>query len=86
MSETGQPASGWFPEQRISRLAALRSFTRGAAASLGAPLPAGTLAPGARADLTIWAEDPLRVAPRDLLHIGIRGCVVAGQVHLTADA
>ena len=83
--EEGEPPGGWFPQQRITAAEALRAFTRGAAAAVGMPAPAGTLAPGAPADLTIWEEDPLRIAPESLLETRILGCVVGGQVHLTHE-
>lgn len=84
--EHGRPAGGWFPQQRLTALEALYAFTRGAAAAAGQPLPAGTLAPGAPADLTVWDEDPLRIDPARLLDIGIRGCVIAGQPHLLDES
>jgi hypothetical protein len=84
--ERGQPRGGWFPEQRISIGDALRAFTVGAAAATGRAAPAGTLAVGAPADLTIWTDDPLDAAPETLLTIGIRGCVVDGQIHMAEDA
>ncbi len=83
--EDGQPADGWFARQRITTAAVLRAFTRGAALSVGRPPPAGTLSPGAPADLTLWADDPLRVDPRELLDVGIVGCVVDGQMHLASE-
>lgn len=85
-TEQGQPPEGWFPQQRISTEEALRAFTRGAAVASGGSAAAGTLRPGAPADLTIWAEDPVRAAPESLLDIGVVGCVIHGQVHLTEHA
>jgi hypothetical protein len=81
----GQPAGGWFPRQRIGVKDALRAFMRGAAWSIGAPLPAGTLVPGAPADLTVWAEDPLEADPRSLPNLEILGCVIGGQPHFSSD-
>jgi len=79
--EQGYPHGGWHPEQRISVGQVLRGFTQGAAASVGGPKLAGTLAVGAPADLTIWQDDPL-TAPREaLLELRIAGCVVDGQLH-----
>ena len=85
-NEQGQPTGGWFPGERISAADTLRAFTRGAAIAARGHALAGTIALGAPADLTIWREDPLRVAPQALLEIGIPGCVVGGQVHLNDDA
>ena len=62
---------------------AIRGFTAGVAVSVsGSPLD-GTLTPGARADLTIWRDDPFTGPAERLLEIGIAGIVVDGQVHLT---
>lgn len=80
MNEHGEPAGGWFPEQRISVIQALRGFTINAAAVSGA---CGTISPGAVADLTIWNDDPLAAEPERLLEIEIGGCVVGGQVFLS---
>ncbi|MBU0638747.1 MAG: amidohydrolase [Planctomycetes bacterium] len=84
--EHGEPDGGWFGAQRITALDVLRGYTVGAAASVAAPPGYGTLAPGAPGDLTIWRDDPLRVAPEKLLEISIAGCVVGGRVHLNGDA
>ncbi|MGD8454224.1 MAG: amidohydrolase [Phycisphaerae bacterium] len=79
----GRPGGGWFRGQKLTVEEALRAFTVGAAASVGQGPPAGTLAPGALADLTIWRDDPLAAPPEILPHVGIAGCVVGGEVHLT---
>jgi predicted amidohydrolase YtcJ len=81
--EHGYPAGGWYPAQRLSVRQVLRGFTRGAAAAVGGPTTAGTLAPGAAADLTLWHDDPLDTPPAALLDLRIAGCVVDGQPHLT---
>lgn len=85
--ERGAPAGGWFPAERIRVRDVLRAFTLGAAAAAGRPAPVGTLLPGAPADITIWADDPLAARPDELLHIRIHGVVVGGCLHLAgADA
>lgn len=82
--ERGYPEGGWYPAQRISVGQVLRGFTHGAAASVGGPKLAGMLAVGAPADLTLWHDDPLMAPRESLLDLRIAGCVVAGQLHLTA--
>ncbi len=82
--ERGEPEGGWFADQRLTSEEALWMFTVGAARARGASDTAGTLIPGAPADVTIWDEDPLRAEPADLLHIGLRGSIVGGRVHLNA--
>lgn len=80
--EHGLPAGGWFPGEKLTSAEVLRGFTEGAAQSFGRPPGWGTLTPGAPADLTLWADDPLRTPPSALRNVGIRGCVVAGEVHM----
>lgn len=82
----GSPAGGWFPAQRLTTAEVLHAFTRGAALAAGTTdATAGVLTRGAPADMTIWADDPLRVGPQTLREIGILGCVVGGRVHLRDD-
>jgi predicted amidohydrolase YtcJ len=55
----GRPAQGWQPQERIGLEDALRGYTTGPAAAAGLAPPAGTLTPGAAADLVAWDADPL---------------------------
>lgn len=50
-------AEGWRAEERIGLEAAVRAYTRSAAAAAGAS-DLGTLAPGMAADLVAWEVDP----------------------------
>ena len=86
MDEQGYPQGGWHAEQRLSAAQVLRGYTKGATAAGGGSKLAGTLAPGAPADLTLWHDDPLTAPPQTLLDIRIAGCMVDGQLHLTDHA
>jgi predicted amidohydrolase YtcJ len=81
--EQGYPAGGWYPGQRLSMREVLQGCTRGAAATVGGQILAGTLAPGAPADLTLWHDDPIAARCAELLNLRIAGCVVDGQLHLS---
>jgi len=83
--EKHYPAGGWFPDQCLTTEQALRIFTQGAAVAEGRSPELATVTVGASADLAVWAEDPLGVPPERLLEIGIRGCVVGGQVHIDGE-
>ncbi len=85
MNEHGEPAGGWYPDQRVAVADVLDGFTVGAARCRGQAAPAGTLAVGAPADLTIWGTDPLRSDPADLLRIPVQGCVIDGEPHLAGE-
>ena len=65
------------PHQGLTPLMALEGYTRLAAAAAGGT---GTIAPGAPADLTAFALDPLRAAPDELADAPIALTVVAGTV------
>ena len=55
--QTGHPAGGWLPDQRLDRAEALRGFTLDAAWSLFLEDEVGSLELGKRADLTVFARD-----------------------------
>ncbi len=78
----GYPDGGWNPEQRLSIEQVLQGFTTGAAAAVGDVALAGTLAPGAPADLTVWHDDPFAARPEELLNLRIAGCVIDGRPRL----
>ncbi|MBK8915661.1 MAG: amidohydrolase [Phycisphaerales bacterium] len=78
--ERGAPRAGWFPRQRITAADVLRGFTQGAAESLGDASPAGTLRPGAVADLALWGADPLRWSAGDWLQMPILGSMLAEEL------
>jgi predicted amidohydrolase YtcJ len=60
-----QPAGGWFPEQRLTRLEAVLGYTREGAKLVAADAGRlGVLAPGARADLVVAEVDPSTDDPR----------------------
>jgi predicted amidohydrolase YtcJ len=79
--ESGQPADGWFADERLTTREVLEAFTRGAAAATGQH-EGGEIRPGAPADLTIWGADPLRVPAREFREIPILGCVIGGTPHI----
>jgi len=76
----GEPAGGWYPEQRLDAAQALHGFTTGPAAAAGAVGRLGVLAPGALADLVAWDRDPLGCAPGELLHLRAVATLVGGEL------
>ncbi|HUF51858.1 MAG TPA: amidohydrolase [Longimicrobiales bacterium] len=77
--DAAQPPGGWFPDECISAAAALHGYTVGAARAAGLPAPAGSLAPGAPADLVAWDGDPL-AEPAALLQLRCVAAIVGGRV------
>ncbi len=60
----GQPAGGWYPEQRLSSQEALRAYGSGAARAVGRPGRLGRLEPGAWGDLVVVEGDPASAGAR----------------------
>ncbi|MDP9238557.1 MAG: amidohydrolase [Chloroflexota bacterium] len=55
----GEPAGGWYPDQRISAEAALRAYTSGCAGAVGEAATLGRIAPGYHADAVLLSSDIL---------------------------
>jgi predicted amidohydrolase YtcJ len=76
----GTPASGWMPDERLSRDEALASFTRNAAFAAHAETLLGTLEVGKLADLVVLSKDIMAVAPPDIVTTSVRMTIVGGEV------
>ncbi|HKT55251.1 MAG TPA: amidohydrolase family protein, partial [Microbacterium sp.] len=66
------------PEQALTALMALEGYTSHAAAAAGLSDVTGTITPGKRADLTVFAADPLATPPEDLAHVPVLDTVLDG--------
>jgi predicted amidohydrolase YtcJ len=75
----GQPAGGWYPEERVSLAEALDAYTRGAAYASFAEDRMGALEPGKWADFIIVDRDPTRVSPQELGRTQVLETWVAGK-------
>jgi predicted amidohydrolase YtcJ len=76
----GKPPGGWFPDQRMSREQALRSFTlEGAYAGLEED-DKGSFAKGKLADLVVLSHDILTVPTPKLLATDVLMTIVGGRV------
>ena len=72
-------SSGWQPEQRMTRLEAVRSFTSWNAWSAGQEAELGSLAAGKRADLVVLSDDPFTCDDSDLASITPVLTMIAGE-------
>jgi predicted amidohydrolase YtcJ len=68
------------PEQRISRLGALKAITLDAAYSMQMEKEVGSIVPGKLANFTILADNPLTVDPMTIKDIPVWGTVQEGRV------
>ncbi|MFN2386341.1 MAG: amidohydrolase, partial [Thermoanaerobaculia bacterium] len=76
----GQPPGGWRPEEKLTRREALALFTSDAAFAAFEEDRRGKIAPGFQADLTVFAEDPMRAAERRIPDIPVVLTVVDGRI------
>ena len=86
--KSGEPAGGWYPEQRMTAEEAVRGYTTWAAFGSFTESQTGVLAPGRWADVTVMDIDPLVVGatrPHDLLKGTIRLTMIAGKVVYEAE-
>jgi predicted amidohydrolase YtcJ len=68
------------PEQKVSRLGALKAVTLDAAYSLQMEKETGSIVPGKLANFTILAENPLTIDPVKIKDIAVWGTVSEGRV------
>lgn len=79
--ENGDPGpEGWYPEQRITALEALRAYTVGCAIASGEEWLKGTLMPGKLADMVVLSGNPVNSGPDALREITVDGTIVGGKV------
>lgn len=76
----GHPEGGWLPEERLSREEALRGFTLDAAYSLFLDEEVGSLDVGKRADLVVYASDPMTIPVAGLRDVEIDYTLVEGEI------
>jgi len=76
----GEPAEGWFPEQRISLKKALRAYTWGAAYGAFEEDIKGTIEKGKLADFTVIDTDLFSTPPAQWLEAEIAMTIVGGKV------
>lgn len=78
-SRESQPADGWYPEQSLTLIEALRSFTLDAAYAGFSDTYSGTLEAGQYADFIILDRDPFKISNKDLWRIKVLATYVAGE-------
>ena len=62
---TGQPAAGWFPNERISIEDAIKAYTYNTAYANFEEKIKGSIEVGKLADLTVLSKNLLKVAPKN---------------------
>lgn len=78
--KNGEPENGWYPEHRMSRQQALRSYTLDAAHAAFEENEKGSIEPGKLADITVVSKDIMTVQPRDILDTEVLYTIIGGEV------
>lgn len=79
-STEGEPAGGWWPEERISIEDAIRNYTAEGAYATFEEKTKGVIAAGMLADLVVHSKDLLTIAPSEILNTQPDMTVFDGRV------
>ncbi len=75
----GEPAGGWFPEERLTVQEALDAYTVNAAYAGFQERWKGQLRPGYVADLIVLSDDPFEIPAETIKDIRVLGTMMAGR-------
>lgn len=76
---SGQPASGWLPDQRLKMPEATRGFALGAAYAGFAEARLGSIAVGKTADLTVFDADVFLIKPGEIPSAKVAATLIDGR-------
>ena len=79
-STEGDPAGGWWPEERLSIEDAIRNYTAESAYASFEEREKGQVVAGMLADLVVHSRDLLTIAPREILQAEADVTVFDGRV------
>lgn len=77
---TGEPAGGWFPEQRLSMEDAIRAYTYNTAYANFEEKIKGSIEVHKVADLVVLTTNLLRATPREILDAKVVYTIVGGKI------
>jgi predicted amidohydrolase YtcJ len=78
--KNGNPEGGWYPEHKMSREQALRSYTLDAAYAAFEENDKGSLEPGKLADNTVLSKDIMTIPLQEILNTEVVYTVIGGEV------
>jgi len=82
----GEPAGGWFPAERLTLEETIHAFTAVPAWTARKEQVLGSLAPGKKADVAVFARDLSRVPAQDLPSVPVEMTLVDGEIVYHAGA
>ena len=78
--QEGNPPGGWYPDQRLTRLEALKSYTLDAAYASFEEDVLGSITPGKLADMTVLSKDIMSIPAQEILETEALMTIVGGEV------
>jgi hypothetical protein len=78
--EQGQPAGGWYPEERISMAETIHAYTMGPARLAGKQSHQGSLSPGKWADMIVLSQNIFDIPPEAILETKVALTIFDGDV------
>ncbi len=78
--ERGEPAGGWYPEEKISVAEAIHGYTIGPAYLAGKQHLQGSITPGKWADMIILSQNLFEIPPAEIAETTVNLTIFAGQV------
>jgi predicted amidohydrolase YtcJ len=79
-SVEGEPAGGWWPQERLTVADAIRRYTAGAAFASFEEKEKGQIAVGMLADMVVHSHDLLTATPEEILQAEPVMTIFAGRV------
>ncbi|MDX6272270.1 MAG: hypothetical protein QOD28_3493, partial [Acidobacteriota bacterium] len=79
-STEGDPAGGWWPQERLSIADAIRCYTAESAYASFEETQKGQIVPGMLADLTVHSRDLLTIKPEEILQTEASMTILGGRV------
>ena len=76
----GEPAAGWFPDERISIEDAIRAYTLNTAYANFEDEIKGSIRVGKLADFTVLSSNLLELKPPELLNTQVLYTIVGGKI------
>jgi len=73
-------SEGWYPNESLSRMQALKGMTLDAAYASFAENEIGSLSPGKKADFVILDKDIMSIPLHQILEVKVKATVVDGKV------
>jgi predicted amidohydrolase YtcJ len=78
--ERGQPANGWYPEERLTVAEAIHGYTMGPAYLAGKQAVQGSITPGKWADMVVLSRNLFEIPPEEIAEATVDITVFDGQI------